>query len=959
MNTTDLINLLRDQLIVTPGMSARQLGKYLHNDPFLIAKVLHENKDLFSQQADGFGWSALKDAKTEKGPAATKVDELRKSQDQQVCDVDEERGSAEPERQHYIWPKNEQPQRYESYDDLEDNEFISERFDRNITNEVLAEKTAFALETGLIPDSHVSVFNTRLADFIYLLKRSKEWSEVEIEEFVAVINEDATHKIRYEESCETVHGIETLRRSGIFDRIPFCYISAERPKEGIGEKRNQSNRSTNKRGPLRAWLDQSSSGVEFPIRIENLAIEPWKIGPPNTLVLVNHDGTLTESGHALLNGKLLGQKKKCNKARDVFCAFLISEKIELQDLDQREMQALLGSSDSDSLRIRQFIEQGIRLKLNENQTKALACLAKRLEVKNFIPEPSIRGKTPDQYVSDFIEYVLQETDAISPSGERTRDYAIVSKRTLNHSKNKATLEDLGDKIGVTRERVRQIENKFLKNLKLQRLSESPIRTILSSWIASITHEALLRMKAEEPETDSSLCGHVERFLDEDWRMLIHLCGALGEFNEAVMYQSAAMNFEGFDCYTPCPLPSRIHRWDKRLSRETVSKDKKARLITGPETTLTDKIAIALCPSVQSRKVLIHETISGFARLHKNTIHAKTLAECIGCFEENPDWILSKQSLWSSLKDRPLFEETRKNLYNNARTTLDMDKCRFRHINRFGWIDLGDLQSTLERNEDQLFPARVNELPILSDVDEALGLPGQTRKRTIYEELKQIGGSGARELMNLYEEVTGRSGGWAFKVTDHPFFTRAHPGVYTCLDETGQIANKKAMRERLTNPISLNHYIQFRQSGWRPNAFPAWDIDQFEAWAHYTSKNVEPSTANQIRALLKQDKENMSNDQEASEDQLSNVLIMKLTCDTCKRPVDTVIPGLESVFRALAFSHRFGFIDSYIVNCCAGAHWHTDRSISWLALFVASGMAKAGSHWRLKHSLHTIRPRTLG
>ena len=91
MNTTDLINLLRDQLIVTPGMSARQLGKYLHNDPFLIAKVLHENKDLFSQQADGFGWSALKDAKTEKSPAATKVDELRKSQDQQVCDVDEER----------------------------------------------------------------------------------------------------------------------------------------------------------------------------------------------------------------------------------------------------------------------------------------------------------------------------------------------------------------------------------------------------------------------------------------------------------------------------------------------------------------------------------------------------------------------------------------------------------------------------------------------------------------------------------------------------------------------------------------------------------------------------------------------------------------------------------------------------------------------------------------------------
>ena len=80
--------------------------------------------------------------------------------------------------------------------------------------------------------------------------------------------------------------------------------------------------------------------------------------------------------------------------------------------------------------------------------------------------------TPDETVSDMVDNERRSgwlKDALGVLNER--ELLIVNRRRL--SETGATLEELGDTLGISKERVRQLENRALSKLKMELVKENP------------------------------------------------------------------------------------------------------------------------------------------------------------------------------------------------------------------------------------------------------------------------------------------------------------------------------------------------------------------------------------------------------------------------------------------------------------------------------------------------------
>ena len=84
------------------------------------------------------------------------------------------------------------------------------------------------------------------------------------------------------------------------------------------------------------------------------------------------------------------------------------------------------------------------------------------EVGDFIPDEG--DKSPDQYVSDAENKELIETLMNGALTEQEKN--IVEKRNGIHGQQEETLEQIGAEIGLTRERVRQLEKGAYDKMKL-------------------------------------------------------------------------------------------------------------------------------------------------------------------------------------------------------------------------------------------------------------------------------------------------------------------------------------------------------------------------------------------------------------------------------------------------------------------------------------------------------------
>ncbi len=91
------------------------------------------------------------------------------------------------------------------------------------------------------------------------------------------------------------------------------------------------------------------------------------------------------------------------------------------------------------------------------------------ERQDFLPS---EAPTPDEMVGDSIDGERRSewlTSALNILNER--ELMIVKKRRL--SEKGATLEELGLELGISKERVRQLENRALKKLQVELVSENP------------------------------------------------------------------------------------------------------------------------------------------------------------------------------------------------------------------------------------------------------------------------------------------------------------------------------------------------------------------------------------------------------------------------------------------------------------------------------------------------------
>lgn len=91
------------------------------------------------------------------------------------------------------------------------------------------------------------------------------------------------------------------------------------------------------------------------------------------------------------------------------------------------------------------------------------------ERQDFLPS---EAPTPDEMVGDSIDGERRSqwlTSALNILNER--ELMIVKKRRL--SEKGATLEELGLELGISKERVRQLENRALKKLQVELVAENP------------------------------------------------------------------------------------------------------------------------------------------------------------------------------------------------------------------------------------------------------------------------------------------------------------------------------------------------------------------------------------------------------------------------------------------------------------------------------------------------------
>lgn len=102
-------------------------------------------------------------------------------------------------------------------------------------------------------------------------------------------------------------------------------------------------------------------------------------------------------------------------------------------------------------------------------------------------------------------------------GLNDREREVVSKRYSLLGDKKSTLEGIGEKYNITRERVRQIENIAIKKIKvvaekLEAINELDhlITDFLDKYLGMLGEKTLIKMILEEKETDENY--HITKFL---------------------------------------------------------------------------------------------------------------------------------------------------------------------------------------------------------------------------------------------------------------------------------------------------------------------------------------------------------------------------------------------------------------------------------------------------------------
>ena len=646
----------------------------------------------------------------------------------------------------------------------------------------------------------------------------------------------------------------------------------------------------------------------------------------------NGPDQLCLSDQGLLHLKKWSQTGDVNLGSEWVCIHFVSRLLGVA----RSTQILAHFSDRPSQQdlVRRMLSG--RAVHRESIRKKLAQKSVIVELLDQIGNASLADQDIKLSTGELFELLLRGTN------DRHRE--IVLARFAQESGPSLTLEEVGQLFNVTRERIRQITQKWLQRIENDGRSEiaaKHVEKMGSDWISllsTIIEESPEHVTIEELAND----------FPRQEKLILAACNQTPK--QWLVRNSQIVDGEILLIHVD---DGRIREAEEFLNRFLLTNPELPRL-TSRIPQAPDHLAqtVFSTDAVKSGRVSAIVTPAGVVLAENRSASTKRLAFVMSVFEEHPDWILSDQQLWNAickLSD----ERSARGQWRIFENSLRSEPSRFRKISRIGWMDLMDCSLSKDYR-----PERGPLLtPCLDMGSRAEAMGDENQRGRLYSLIAENGGLYAKECIELWakhdETGTGTSAG--FLLSD-PFFVICHPGMTGCLDDHGELVNLQRIRERLRSLEALQTYVRFRQGGFGPLDFPAWDSLTLETWQELANESIREDVAEKINAQLQFDLKIAAEIRETNSAKRDVVFDIGYL-NSPRRPADSMLPSLEEVFLLAAVATRFGFLNYYLVNCCTGRHWYSHRSISWMAFLISSGIIEGVDHWQKMHRV-TERGREL-
>lgn len=502
---------------------------------------------------------------------------------------------------------------------------------------------------------------------------------------------------------------------------------------------------------------------------------------------------------------------------------------------------------------------------------------------------------------------------------KEREAMILTRRAGLDGQPPETLAELGTRLNVTRERVRQIESKALTKLRLLSdfrgaLEEAVARESSAIWDRVATGEGVVRMDLSESDLLQRLRPEQELAL---WILNIRVGDLIEGIGEAVGggWVRATVDRHRVDRV--------LHYIDYEAPCFPIEAEHVAKRMGAPLSIVRTAIAV-------STRVRAHGGYLARGRFSARLRRAVWLHRLLAS-EANAECVSARELVRRHNAVRP----TEPCTVRDAEIVLFSRPHLFLQMGRDAWRALGGRPLS-------------GEAPTGTDEDEDEVEDGQepvgNQDETIVGHLRQIfledGPMRLREVDAAFEmrtqEKFSLSGMHALLVTAG-HFVRLAPGVYGLPEQLEDRGILAVARRSLLTEEACARYVRARFAGEARGVFPLWDQEMEEAWLAWLRKEDVASTLRRSLEIVAS----------TSESELPSSVGYELDAG----PVPAIgpnLPPMEELAAPLAAAARRRWLGWVGVNRLCGNRQDDRTTLDVLAVLVGLGALESEHDWRRGH-----------
>lgn len=559
---------------------------------------------------------------------------------------------------------------------------------------------------------------------------------------------------------------------------------------------------------------------------------------------------------------------------------------------------------------------------------------KLLQYKNF-------GRTTVNELKALVEQFLDEQANNSIENIHSKDLTQVMSELLGSLKQKEykvlscrygfsngiimTLEEIGDSLGLTRERIRQIEQKALKKLR----SKTKINLIYNAILND-------QIKIFDSLSDS------KRVI---WKKKGIMNQLPGESRLAI-----DIAFNSFSSW----LRSMAVEFDKGWLR--------ADLDTAEFTACQNKIKdILVGRRLPIPFEIVTESLEGehhYAHFCASLLNSYYFFEGI-VFSSQPGRRKQRQAQLYRLLQTALYKkiETLVDLYNDkypsrqcsardAQIVMADAPHLFLSLNEYGWTTLGINVSDPRNKPDEPFEPSDEDNSDIAINDE----PPANLVSAVKQLLEENGPHHFVALRDHFVESFAdkySQNSFGPVLITYPDFERLAPGVYG-LKKHIHPAMLSQHKELLLNERDCALYIVSRWAGEQMLAYPWWTYEMEYAWCNWAQRYSSGPIFYSLMAISEPHNWPVNNDERLYWMEIKKTKAHYSFQYPFKYPLSDCLPTLRDLYAIMVVAYSQSSMNWIRVNRVLGRRVDNQLSATYMAVLTALDALQSNDHWQLPH-----------